>query len=724
MPRFGNPVWSPDGRSLALSDQSRDGVYVYDTIAESCVRITDSPGSGYAYHWSADGRRLGFKLLIPRENRVFPLQMPVLFDLDKRELLPLHEPVDRAGVPSFSLDGKVAFTIGEDLHILDPSGTLSATLALGHYANLAPISPDGTMAAYNDPDDQIWLIDLASGDREPLTNEDQAFFQPVWSPDSRRIVVSTVSGRLRSVDILNRRVHELDAGTTPAWSPDGDTIIYSRVERIDGVRATDASIYLIHWDGTGKRRLETEPGVHATEARPSPRGDRIAFVDLANGGLYHAPLDAKGASTRDPAGAAGIAIGPASPILGAGFSMITLDDTAAAMAFAEDLIGPLDVTLSTSVGLTRPVPYVHQVYDTPDPFDGDWACGASSALMAINYFYVLDHWDITCSWPYAHVSHYGRYVSEIYTFNGYTYNIRGRDASRNWAYGGYGYIIQNNWEDTKGHMRDYIINHGLESGVDWSPTWTKLQDEVNNDDPFVLLNSLTTAGHYIVTIGYYKDQQTAIFNDPYGNKNTPGYPSYDGQSVLYDWPGYSNGYQNLNIVHCFIYCRGNLPPTITRHPEDQSVAWGENAAFTVGAIGDGTLIYCWLKDSAPVTDGLHYGGASTPTLDVYNVTDLQAGDYRCMVSSAYGNALSDPATLTLIGPPIAPGDLDLDGDVDQVDFGLFQACLTGQSVPQNDPQCAGALLDRDTDVDMTDTNIILGCMSGAGIPADIYCAGP
>jgi hypothetical protein len=347
--------------------------------------------------------------------------------------------------------------------------------------------------------------------------------------------------------------------------------------------------------------------------------------------------------------------------------------------------------------------------------------------MAINYYNVLGYWDVTCSGPYPHVSHYGRYVSDIYTFNGVTYDIRGKDPNNQWAYGGYGYIIQNNWADTKGHMRDYIINHGLISSVDWSPTWSKLQAELNSGDPFVLLNSLTTAGHYIVTIGYDADRHTAIFNDPYGNKNTPGYPSYDGAGAAYDWPGYNNGFQNLNTVHCFIYCRGDLTPTtptITLQPVNQSVAWCEDAVFTVAATGDGGLSYQWQKNESPLIDGWHYAGATSPTLTVLDATDLQAADYRCLVSSTYGSTLTNSATLTLIGTPRAPGDLDGDGDVDASDYGHFQICMKGSLVHQDDPACAGALLDHDSDVDGYDTTVFLNCMSGTGIPADVYCAEP
>lgn len=73
-------------------------------------------------------------------------------------------------------------------------------------------------------------------------------------------------------------------------------------------------------------------------------------------------------------------------------------------------------------------------------------------------------------------------------------------------------------------------------------------------------------------------------------------------------------------------------------------------------------------------------------------------------------------------PPSIPGDFDRDGDVDQNDFGHFQACYSGSGIVQTDPACAGALLDNDNDVDAGDFAVFQDCMSGANIPADPTCA--
>jgi hypothetical protein len=57
-------------------------------------------------------------------------------------------------------------------------------------------------------------------------------------------------------------------------------------------------------------------------------------------------------------------------------------------------------------------------------------------------------------------------------------------------------------------------------------------------------------------------------------------------------------------------------------------------------------------------------------------------------------------------------DFDGDGDVDQDDFGHFQACLSGSGfAPQSG--CDDADLEGDNDVDEFDFNIFEGCMNGA-----------
>ena len=61
-------------------------------------------------------------------------------------------------------------------------------------------------------------------------------------------------------------------------------------------------------------------------------------------------------------------------------------------------------------------------------------------------------------------------------------------------------------------------------------------------------------------------------------------------------------------------------------------------------------------------------------------------------------------------------DRDSDGDIDQSDFGYFQACLSGRAIPQNNPACVWAKMDADNDVDVSDLDLLLARLTGPGLP--------
>jgi hypothetical protein len=74
-----------------------------------------------------------------------------------------------------------------------------------------------------------------------------------------------------------------------------------------------------------------------------------------------------------------------------------------------------------------------------------------------------------------------------------------------------------------------------------------------------------------------------------------------------------------------------------------------------------------------------------------------------------------------VAMPVIRGDLDLDGDVDQSDFGIFQASLTGppgsDGAPNGGDPANFADLDGDGQVDLNDFGVFQRCIRGPGMPA-------
>lgn len=150
-------------------------------------------------------------------------------------------------------------------------------------------------------------------------------------------------------------------------------------------------------------------------------------------------------------------------------------------------------------------------------------------------------------------------------------------------------------------------------------------------------------------------------------------------------------------------------------------------SFTVRNAGDAPLNYAvasnvpWLTVSP--SRGNSAGEPDTIAIS-YDVGGLSAGNYLAVITVEDGLASPKSAAVQVsvtVKPPPLPGDFDSDYDVDQEDFGRFQACLsgTGNSPPAG---CDKARMDADADVDQTDLQKFIGCMTGAGVAGDAQCA--
>ncbi|MGE5842323.1 MAG: C39 family peptidase, partial [Deltaproteobacteria bacterium] len=182
------------------------------------------------------------------------------------------------------------------------------------------------------------------------------------------------------------------------------------------------------------------------------------------------------------------------------------------------------------------VPFVHQVYDTADAFNGNWACGPTSAVMALAYFQKIAAHPIQISIPTPHYNDYGWYVSEQYTYQSactgaHTFDRQQPDASGNMARGAYGSCTTDGWS-YKTLINTYVGNHDLRANLDDSPTTNEVQAELANGAVVILGTQLTGSGGHIVIARGYNDNGTFIVNDPYG-AGADG--SFDGSNVTYTW---------------------------------------------------------------------------------------------------------------------------------------------------------------------------------------------
>jgi serine/threonine-protein kinase len=170
-------------------------------------------------------------------------------------------------------------------------------LPAAHYTRPC-LSPDGKTLALqkcDGPSCKLFLYDLERNVLSPLTSEPGRFFNPVWSPDGRRLAysgfavgaptlfVKNADGSGRPQRLTNAPTETREAAEFPnSWSPDGRTIAYILVSRLVTGKG-ERDVWLVSPDGKQTKRPWLESPYAETAAAFSPDGRWMAYVSDESG---------------------------------------------------------------------------------------------------------------------------------------------------------------------------------------------------------------------------------------------------------------------------------------------------------------------------------------------------------------------------------------------------------------------------------------------------------
>lgn len=236
----------------------------------------------------------------------------------------------------------------------------------------------------------------------------------------------------------------------------------------------------------------------------------------------------------------------------------------------EILFEPVSLGSRSNAVVNWDVPYLHQRWDTPDSFHGGWACGPTSAVMALAYSNRLTPHPITVHAPSGcspHTSDYGWYVPNEYTFRSscpvdgvfqHTFSREIHDPNQNTAKGAYGACMEEDcdplthWCDAYAmawRIYKYAEKHDVGYYYGGGTIYeSNIREQLDGGAVIILGTSLTPSGHIVVVRGYTDDGRY-IVNDPNGDKsggvwdNCTACDNIDcGREVLYTWYQLNPGY--------------------------------------------------------------------------------------------------------------------------------------------------------------------------------------
>jgi len=228
------PQFLPDGRHFLYQSRgaSEQGIYVQELGSAKRVLVLKT---GMRAMWASPGF-----LLFTHEENLLAQTMNATFQLEGEPALVASDvrsnPANGRSTFSISTNGLLLYREGVQMegNVIqwrDRSGKVLGTVGQAVSVTYLSLSPDGKSAALVEPApgrSDFWVMDLSSGVTTPVARGGKLSSKPIWSPDSKRLLISPITGGLEVVTVSSAQAATLttnDALVPYAWSPDGNSIL-------------------------------------------------------------------------------------------------------------------------------------------------------------------------------------------------------------------------------------------------------------------------------------------------------------------------------------------------------------------------------------------------------------------------------------------------------------------------------------------------------------------
>ena len=247
------PVWSPDGKQLAMTTDNYTGILVINADGSNLRQVTTESGAGYKMVWSEDCAQILGRTNVLENNRVF------------------HE------LKTWNVNS------GRSKVVVAKSRALNAIPTWKQVAIAKGIKIPTKETAYdimiNHPAEATSMIAALNG------FEGKMVINPAVSPDGLKVAFQIAGKGCFVCDLDGTNLVSLGAGSRPAWLPDSKNVILSVVSD-NGTSYTAADLYNVTV-ATGERVLLTaNTDIITLSPAVSPDGQKVAFENPVDAGIY------------------------------------------------------------------------------------------------------------------------------------------------------------------------------------------------------------------------------------------------------------------------------------------------------------------------------------------------------------------------------------------------------------------------------------------------------
>ncbi|MBU0476172.1 MAG: Ig-like domain-containing protein [Bacteroidetes bacterium] len=514
-----NPIETPHG--ILLTDNFESTLYLLNN--GNLETLITAPGCGRYIQVSLNGNLVGLKLIDSKTH----LQTPAIYNLESKSIIPLAEYVKNCGQVSFSVDGKIAYTIENELII--KNGNKLSKFDLGFYTNRATISPDGKSVIYSNTKDQLTVFDLETQSTSKITTGETEFYNAAWSSDNTMLAFQSIDAKIYLYDFKHETVSFIADGENPKWKSDSKSIVFFKKE-IDfkNIELINSDIYESQIESKELSKITDTKNVFEMNPSYSLNGE-ILFQNYELNEISKI----NDQNNSEP--------------------IFKLNKNLEANVFYSNI----NIENPDAVKGLEQWQHIHQVLDSRD--SGTWindpvngrhqgylCCGATSAMEIIASYNLLPPDPI---YTHGHTSQYGKYLSDSYTYNDYTYNnfTISPNGNPGFTSGAHGYMWNNGSPNS--NAESFLQKHGINASYSSDITWSKVKAELDLEFPYMLCTTSLTDGHIVVAIGQYGDGTSLYCNDPYGDKNAGSYGSLlNGKNAIYDWADANTGHMKITPV--------------------------------------------------------------------------------------------------------------------------------------------------------------------------------